>query len=217
MKLLTHTALVSDESGRRHSLSAISRSVAELESYVRDVLGFARIESMTATPNYKKVHVQDVFQRLAVEFESVSGSRNVDLRFRATSAVIETDECILSRVLENIIGNAIKFTRHGVIVAARRHAGLWSIEVWDQGPGIPDESMERVFTSFYQRRGSDGRRRAGVGLGLAIVKRLAERLQYTIDVRSRIGRGSVFKVRVASSDLASVSIYLCSGEWKSRR
>jgi signal transduction histidine kinase len=96
--------------------------------------------------------------------------------------------------LENLIGNAVKFTRGGVLVAARRRAGSWCIEVWDQGPGIPEGSLNQIFAAFYQERAYADPQQVGVGLGLAIVKRFADGLKYALEVHSREGRGSVFKV-----------------------
>jgi signal transduction histidine kinase len=194
MKLLTHSAMTASSQGQNRCLTALSRAVEDLEGYVRDVLEFARIESRVITPHYSVFHLQDVFQRLALQFESVADQRQVTLRLRTTTAQVETDEGILVRVLENLIGNAIKFTRGGVLVAARPCAGSWRIEVWDQGPGIPPGSLNRIFASFYQERVYADPQQVSVGLGLTIVKRFADGLKYALEVRSREGRGSVFKV-----------------------
>ena len=196
MKLLAHSAMTSDRPGRARSLTVLSGAVEDLEHYVRDVLEFARIESRVVTPNYSRFHLQDVFQRLALQFESVADARGVALRFRTTTAEVETDQGVLVRALENLIGNAIKFTRRGVLVAARRRGQSWRIEIWDQGLGIPQRSLNAIFASFYQERVYADRQEVGVGLGLAIVKRFADGLHYTLRVQSCEGRGSVFKVLV---------------------
>jgi signal transduction histidine kinase len=194
MKLLTHSAMTAGPQGQNRRLEVLSRAVEELEGYVRDVLELARIESRVITPRYSSFHLQDVFQRLALQFEPVADQRQVTLRFRTTTAEVETDEGILLRVLENLIGNAIKFTQGDVLVAARPCAGSWRIEVWDQGPGIPQGSLNRIFESFYQERVYADPQQVGVGLGLTIVKRFADGLKYGLEVRSRERRGSVFKV-----------------------
>jgi signal transduction histidine kinase len=135
-----------------------------------------------------------VLQRLLVHFESMAEGRQVELRIRPTTAVLYTDERLLQRMLENLLANAIKFTRGGVVVAARRRGDSYSIEVWDQGPGIPPQARDSIFTAFYQANVYEDSERVGFGLGLAIVKRLAERLDCQIELESRVGRGSVFKV-----------------------
>ena len=96
----------------------------------------------------------------------------------------------------------IKFSRRGgkVLVAARtRRAGL-SIEVWDQGPGIPASARQVVFKAFHQLS-YYGRRREGVGMGLAIVERLARALGYQVQVRSRDGKGTAMKVIVPAATI----------------
>ncbi len=207
IKLLTHNAMTIREQTQYRCLEVLARAVEDLQLYVRDVLEFARIEGRVVTPNYTMFHLQDLFQRLALQFESVADHRQVTLRLRTTTAKVETDEGVLLRVLENLVGNAIKYTRGGVLVAARRRAGSWCIEVWDQGPGIPPGSLNQIFASFYQERVYADPQQVGFGLGLAIVKRFADGLKYTLEVQSRVGRGSVFKVFLPSrSRLSSVDL-----------
>ncbi len=102
----------------------------------------------------------------------------------------------LRRVLDNLIGNAIKFTSEGGIISVR----VWSettqvfIEVSDTGIGIAPEQQERIFQRFYQVDGSSRRRYGGVGLGLALVKEIAELHAGSISVRSAPGKGSTFMI-----------------------
>jgi signal transduction histidine kinase len=194
IKLITHNAMATEVDTQQRSLGMLSSAIEDLQGYVRNVLEFARIESRLVSPDHTEFHLQDLFQRLAVQFEPVADERRVTLRLRTTAATVATDEGVLLRVLENLIGNALKYTRGGVLVAARRRSGRWSIEVWDQGHGIAAKSLQQIFVPFHQEHGFRGRQPAGVGLGLAIVKRFADRLGYSLQVRSRVGRGSVFKV-----------------------
>jgi CheY-like chemotaxis protein len=92
--------------------------------------------------------------------------------------------------------NAIRYTqRGGVLVGARRRNGQIAIDVVDTGVGIAAEDREHIFEEFYQvRDGRSSRAHAGMGLGLAIVRRLAALLGHRIEVASRIGRGSRFRV-----------------------
>ena len=155
--------MTTQEQTQSSCLTVLSRAIDDLQHYVRDVLEFARIESRVVTPSCTVFHLQDLFQRLALQFESVADHRQVPLRLRTTTAKVETDEGVLLRVLENLIGNAIKYTRGGVLVGARRRAGRWCIEVWDQGPGIPPASLNQIFASFYQERVYAGPQQVGFG------------------------------------------------------
>lgn len=100
-------------------------------------------------------------------------------------------------MLDNLVSNAVRYTRQGtVLVAARPRGGHIDIEVRDSGPGIAAEHLPLIFLPF--RRFDDRSRPAdqGQGLGLALARKQADLLGHTLTVRSRPGRGSVFTLRV---------------------
>jgi signal transduction histidine kinase len=193
LKLLAHVVQDSTPASPA-ALQKMSDALEDLEVYVRDVLEFARTEGSILTPSQRRTNLQDIFQQLLVHFESDAEARGVDLKIRATAAVVETDPAMLLRILENLVSNAIKFTRDRVLVAARTRATGCAIEIWDQGPGIPAQDRNAIFTAFYQHQVYVDRRREGVGLGLAIVHRLASALNYSVEMRSREGRGTVMTI-----------------------
>jgi CheY-like chemotaxis protein len=133
------------------------------------------------------------------------------LTFRGAECILETDETLLKRILANLISNAVKYTdRGGVLVACRR--SRWqetaTLQVFDTGIGIAAAELDPIFEDFYQVSLPDAARRKqreGVGLGLGIVRRLADLLHHPIDVRSRLGRGSMFALRVPLSQEAPAS------------
>jgi PAS domain S-box-containing protein len=102
----------------------------------------------------------------------------------------------LRRVLDNLLGNAIKFTPAGgtITVRARREGKYVALEVRDTGVGIPTSQLERIFERFYQVDGSARRRYGGVGLGLALVKDIAETYGGHVTVESQVNEGSTFTV-----------------------
>ncbi len=177
------------------SLPSLRQAVEELQDFLTEVLEFARCEYVAQELHLAPVNLQSVFQQLNLQFEDVAAARSVELRFRTTTAELVTDRLMLSRVLENVVSNAIKFSRTGgkVLVAARRRGAALSIEVWDQGVGIPSDAQQSVFRPFYQLP-YYSRRVEGVGLGLAIVQRLTEALGYSIQVNSAEGRGTSMKI-----------------------
>jgi signal transduction histidine kinase len=120
----------------------------------------------------------------------------LDLRLRAVDALVESDAGYLRRILQNLISNAIRYTdQGGVLVAARRRGPSLRLEVWDTGPGIPDEAQDLIFREF-QRLNARASAAEGMGLGLAIVERACGLLGHPLEVVSRLGRGSVFRVTV---------------------
>jgi signal transduction histidine kinase len=113
------------------------------------------------------------------------------------SAWIRSDPLLLSRMIRNLVENALRYTETGrILVGCRRRGRHLRIEVHDTGVGIPEGRLAEVFEEFVQigNRERDGDK--GLGLGLAIVRRLAQLLQHPLDVRSRLGQGSTFAVDV---------------------
>jgi len=116
--------------------------------------------------------------------------------------VIESDSEKLLIVLENLIGNAIKFTVNGAVtIAVRDLARERQVEmsVTDTGPGIPEAQLSRIFEPFCQVDGGGTRRDAGFGLGLAIVRRYVSLLGGDLRVESKVGKGTVFTVQLPYS------------------
>lgn len=202
MKLLTQAGLADAPQSERSPLARLSAVVEDLETYMTDVLEFARLESATLIPERSVFRLQQVLQRIELQFEEVAAARNVDLRVRATPLSLRSDGAMLVRILENLVSNAIKFTRDRVLLAARTHAGNVHLEIWDRGPGIPLDSVDKVFDAFYQGQTTQEDAREGVGLGLAIVKRLTDALGYRIEVISTPGRGTLMRLVVPTEDVA---------------
>jgi CheY-like chemotaxis protein/anti-sigma regulatory factor (Ser/Thr protein kinase) len=145
--------------------------------------------------------IRDVFRRLHMHFAGQAEAANLQLRFKPGGKLVTTDPQLLERVLGNLIQNAIKYTREGGVVVVARNAGRdVSIEVWDTGLGIPEAELPRIFDEFYQLDNPQHDRSRGLGMGLAIVKRLVLLLGHTLQVTSRPGRGTLFRIRVPRMD-----------------
>lgn len=97
-------------------------------------------------------------------------------------------------MLENLVSNALKFTRGRVLVTARRRAREIELAVHDQGPGVAPEMREAIFEAFHQDNREATTKRVGVGLGLAVVAMFAERLNCRVTLRSKVGVGSEFRL-----------------------
>ena len=201
MKLLAQSGLADAAQAARSPLGRLATVVEDLETYMTDVLEFARLESTSLTPDRVTVPLHQVFQRINVQFEDIASARRVDLRVRATPLSLRSDSAMLGRILENLVSNAIKFTRGRVLLAARKQGDGMCIEVRDLGAGIPPDCVDRVFEAFYPGQDTLEDAREGVGLGLAIVKRFADALGYRIQVVSSPGRGTLMRVIVPAQDV----------------
>jgi CheY-like chemotaxis protein len=141
--------------------------------------------------------LQPLLDRLADEFAPAAEARGLRFRVAPTSLWTESDPTLLGRCLLNLVANAVRYTREGgVVVGCRRHGGEAEIVVADSGIGIAAADQPRIFEEFYQAGSPQRDRAQGLGLGLAIVDRVARLLGHAITVKSQVGRGSVFGVRV---------------------
>lgn len=99
--------------------------------------------------------------------------------------------------MRNLVSNAVRYTDRGkIVLGARRGADRIRIEVWDSGRGIPKDKHREIFQEFRQLDNPQRDRRKGLGLGLAIVERLVKLLNHPLEVRSQLGKGSLFAVTV---------------------
>jgi two-component system CheB/CheR fusion protein len=113
------------------------------------------------------------------------------------SLTVRSDRRLLEQIVRNLLSNAVKYTTDGkLLLGCRRRGDNLRIEVWDTGPGIPELELQAIFEEFHQLDNPARERSKGLGLGLAIVQRLADLLGHKIDVRSRVGAGSVFTIEV---------------------
>jgi signal transduction histidine kinase len=198
MKLLAQSGLDDSVLLRplRSPMTRLADVIDELDAYMTDVLEFVRLDSTFPHPRRSTVRIQELFQRIDLQFEDIAASRNVKLQIRATPLIEQTDPAMLLRILENLISNAIKFARSRVLLNARRRGSEVHIEVRDNGRGISPESIDKVFEAFYQEQDTIEVDRQGFGLGLAIVKRLTDELGYRVQVVSRPGHGTLMRLVV---------------------
>lgn len=170
---------------------------------VNALLDIGRLESGAIVPQLVPVGVADTFAELAREFAPAAAAKSLELQFADTPLRISTDRVLFAQLLQNLIGNSIKYTDRGgikVSVDLERDAAVLKVE--DTGIGIPEEKLERIFEEYYQV-GPQGTQRLGVGLGLAIVREVARLLGYSVTVTSTLGRGTCVRVRVPPHRLLS--------------
>jgi CheY-like chemotaxis protein len=109
---------------------------------------------------------------------------------------IDSDIKLLRRILQNFLTNAFRYAKGPVLLGVRRRQGEVCLEVWDRGPGIPEDKQQVIFEEFKRLDSHQTRAEKGLGLGLAIADGLCRVLGHTLRVRSWPGRGSVFSVSV---------------------
>ncbi|MCO6057594.1 hybrid sensor histidine kinase/response regulator [Pseudomonas sp. MOB-449] len=167
------------------------------EDLLTDLLDISKLDQAAIKPDLDVYPLGEVLGPLASEFESVADAAGLALRVRIPRLCISTDFRLLTRILRNFLSNACRYTERGrILLGARRRGDRLRLEVWDSGRGIPADQLEAIFLEFNQLDVGRAAERKGVGLGLAIVDRIASMLEYRVQVRSQLGRGSVFSIEV---------------------
>ncbi len=188
--------------------TAMQRSGSMLLKLLNDALDLARIEAgrleLEPAPFDPRQLLNDVSQ-LEQGLAHMKGIRFVlDVADDLPARMIG-DAVRIKQVLLNLANNALKFTEHGsVVLRARRTTQGLVFSVSDTGPGIPEASQARLFQRFEQEQGPH--RHAGSGLGLAICRELVEMMGGSIELESRMGHGSTFRVRLPLDEPAEVSL-----------
>jgi len=184
--------------GQREDVRIIRASGDHLLGLINDILDLSAIRSGTIDLALEDVDVTALARRVLDEAEGQLRGKRVHLvtEFSDETVRVRADERRLWRILQNLVGNALKFTDEGEVRIGIRVEGAGvEITVRDTGRGIPAEALATIFDE-YEQAGDARSRRAGTGLGLAIVKRLVELHGGTVDVESEMGRGSSFRLRL---------------------
>jgi PAS domain S-box-containing protein len=179
-----------------HTAHDIRQAAANLIELINDLLDLARFDSGDVAHRPSEFSLEEWLDGTLEPLLLTAHSKNLELTWSVDQPgrVLRTDRVKLSRVLMNLVGNAIKFTERGVVTinAGRTADGWLSLAVHDTGPGIPDDQRERIFDEFAQLRNSERDRNKGTGLGLAICKRLVEAAGGRLMVESSLGSSSTF-------------------------
>ncbi len=179
----------------------ISASTAMLGELLDSLLDISRLDVAGIKPDCRPFPLQPVFERIANSFRRAATDRNITLRFRPSPLWANSDPLLLDRMIANLVSNALRYTMPGgrVLVIARRRGEHVLIEVRDSGIGIAREHQAAIFAEFYQVGNVAREHNKGLGLGLSIVDRLARALDIQVALRSRLGEGTTFSLRVPGS------------------
>jgi CheY-like chemotaxis protein/nitrogen-specific signal transduction histidine kinase/HPt (histidine-containing phosphotransfer) domain-containing protein len=202
-EMLSSSTLSEDQS---EAVAIIMKSASNLLKLIDDILDFSKIDAGRIEIEEREVNLTQTVFGVVDALLPVALNRKVRLRAYIEPALPEllvTDETRLRQILNNLIGNAIKFSggehRNSgeVYVRVSNHNSKFlRISVCDNGIGIDEENVTRLFAPFTQAERSTTRRFGGTGLGLAISKRLANMLGGDISILSEVGEGSIFRLDI---------------------
>lgn len=184
----------------RRFLEIIARHTTRMERLVKDLLRLARLDAGQETPDMVECDLGSVLQGVVTDLAGPIDQRasRLEVRLSANARTVVSDPAKLHDVMRNLIENAVNYAPESgqVIVEAERNSQALCLRVLDNGPGIPEEDLARVFERFYRVDKSRARAPGGTGIGLAIVKHLVELLGGSVTAGSRPEGGAVFSVRL---------------------
>ncbi|MBI5481704.1 MAG: XylR N-terminal domain-containing protein [Deltaproteobacteria bacterium] len=178
-------------------LETIHRNSLRLLRLVNNLLDFAQIEAGRIRAVYRHVDLCAATREIAAVFESAFKARGLEFRLELDAAGVYAwvDVEMWEKIVSNLLSNALKFTAKGsVYLAVRPGEGEAHLEVQDTGPGIPGDELHRIFIRFHRSDRFPSRAHEGAGIGLPLVAELCKLHGGSIQVESRLGEGSIFRV-----------------------
>jgi signal transduction histidine kinase/CheY-like chemotaxis protein len=196
------TSLVERSQGGQEATLAgnIDASLEAVEEILGVLIEISRLDTGRLEPDITVFPLNEVFERLKVEFAPLAREKALDLRIVATQSWVRSDRRLLRRLLQNLVSNAIKYTATGkVLLGVRRRGDRLAVLVSDTGPGIPKSKRTIIFKEF-QRLEETASAVRGLGLGLSIVERIGKVLGHPIGLQSVPGSGSTFSVELPRAE-----------------
>jgi len=187
----------------RHALAALD----SVDDMITALLDIAKLDAGVMPPAPCSFAIREVMERVGEEYRLIASRKKLRLRVFAGEAVVHSDPRLMSRILRNLVSNALRYTSSGgVLIGHQRVPEGLLVGVWDTGIGIPAEQQDEIFEEFRRLPQSSDRSGRGAGLGLSIVRRVSRMLGHRLVVRSMPGRGSFFGIVVPVSDQAPVCL-----------
>lgn len=201
-----------DKTEQTQLIDKTQRAVDGMNSMFGSLLDLSLLESGELPVNPRPFYLQDIVEKLAIEFELQAAQQALSFKTVETSVCVYTDPLLLERILRNLLSNAIRYTPQGkVLFGCRRLKHHIRICVIDTGIGLDNEAKEKVFDAFYRDKSAQQLSDKGLGLGLSIVQEITTLLGLNLGVNSQLAKGTCFYVDVPYGQAALI------GELKTRQ
>ena len=194
---------VEDAEARGPFLQQIADQGERLDALIHDLLSLARIESGEEVMDFGPLPVAEMVEACLARHRLRAEAKEMTLAAESPAEPLSVwaDEEAFRQILDNLVDNAVKYTQAGgfVRVAWTPGAAGVALTVTDNGPGIPERDLPRIFERFYRVDKARSKELGGTGLGLAIVKHLAQAMRGSVKAASQIGRGTTFTVMLPTN------------------
>jgi two-component system, sensor histidine kinase len=193
--------LTKDQPQLRDLVDRQETAINSASRLLNSLLDIGRFESGAIEPVNAAVTLSGVYSELRQEFSGIAEQKRLAFDLPESNLTITTDRTLLLQLLQNLIGNAFKYTERGFVrVTEALEPDALDLTVSDSGAGIPEEKLDRIFDEYFQV-GPQGTQRLGVGLGLAIVREVSRILGFSVSVFSILGQGTQVHIRVPAKRL----------------
>ena len=183
-------------------------AISAMSRLLNALLDISKLESGAVKPEPTNFAVAAVLEELRHEFASLAASKGLEIAVESSAEYARSDPSIVGQILRNLTANAIKYThRGGVLLRGLPCPQGVRVEVMDTGVGIAADQLPYIYDEFYQVGVSPNTSRDGYGLGLSIVRRLVKLLQLKLEVRSELGKGSVFALELPSGGKVAAHVH----------
>lgn len=184
----------------REDIEAIDEATVRLRTLVNDLLEVARGQSGTIKFRVVPVNIVEIIEGTVRLLEPQAEERKIKLKTKLEPKfkMVMSDQAKLAEVMENLIGNAVKYNkdRGWVEVETKKSGDYLIIEVRDGGIGIPETEQDKVFSKFFRSESEETRKQPGTGLGMFVTKMLVDKMRGKISFTSKEGEGTTFKVEL---------------------
>lgn len=197
-------AILSSDDGNektRHNLAVMQSNVQRLLELINQLLDFRKVEAQLMKMNFRKSNVTEIINDICRRYEDFASIHQIKLDTKGVEPDLECniDADAFEKIVGNLMSNAMKYADKKIKVSLKidREKNTLRLEVTDDGPGIKEKDIDRIFESFY--RVDDHGKHPGTGLGLPLARSIAEMHQGTLTVESQYGHGSTFILEIPSN------------------
>ena len=191
--LYAYSQSLSIKDKNRNIFSKIEQSYEALKELFDALLEVSRLDAGNVELSMEPISIAPLVQSIVDELAEQADAKSLTIHYQGANHFVMADRILLSRILRNLLDNAIKYTEQGQVqVEEYVQNGRVTLAVSDSGIGIPGSEMQNIFDEYHQLSNKRRDRRQGIGLGLSIVKKMASLMDCSVQVESKIGKGSRF-------------------------
>lgn len=178
------------------------QSLSNAEELLTMLLDMTKLESGRLVPHKQPFKLSEIMTPLVNEFSMIAHEKGLTLRYVKTDEIVFSDKKLLRRIVQNLISNAIRYTKTGrILIGIRRSGDFISLSVFDTGPGIAVENQKFIFEEFSQLNSEHSSH--GLGLGLTIVDKISNLLGHKVHLDSIVDKGTCFTVLLPKGQLST--------------